>query len=66
MSFGRGWVGDTPGFNGDLNATLRSIKARTRFIVNPQDQFNPPANIEALVKAIPSARAVWIDSDAGT
>jgi len=65
MAFGRGWVGDTPGFNGDLNAVLRSIKANTRFIVSPQDQFFPPANIEALVKAIPNARAVWIDSVAG-
>ena len=65
MAFGRGWVGDTPGFNGDLNAVLRSIKAKTRFIVSPQDQFFPPANIEALVKAIPNARAVWIDSVAG-
>lgn len=65
MSFGRGWLGDTPGFNGDLYAALRSIKAKTLFIVNPQDQlFSPPA-IEAQMNAIPDARAVWIDSPAG-
>jgi homoserine O-acetyltransferase len=28
MAAGRGWVGDTPGFNGDLDAALGSIKAR--------------------------------------
>jgi homoserine O-acetyltransferase len=65
MAFGRGWVGDTPGFNGDVNAALGSIKARTLFLVNPQDQFFPPNYIEADVKAIPNARAVWIDSVAG-
>jgi len=42
LAFGRGWVGDTPGFHGDGNAALRSIKARTLFIVSPQDQFWPP------------------------
>jgi homoserine O-acetyltransferase len=65
MGFGRGWVGDTPGFNGDVNAALGSIKARTLFIVSPQDQFFPPSYIEADVKAISNARAVWIDSVAG-
>jgi homoserine O-acetyltransferase len=65
MSVGRGWVGDTPGFNGDLDAALGSIKARTMYIASPQDQFFPPANVEADVKVIPGARAVWIDSVAG-
>jgi homoserine O-acetyltransferase len=65
MAFGRGWLGDTPGFNGDLNAVLGSIKARTLYIVSPQDQFFPPDYIEAEVKAIPNARAFWIDSNAG-
>ncbi len=65
MACGRGWVGDTPGFNGDVNAALGSIKAKTLFIVSPQDQFFPPHYIEADVKAIPNARAVWIDSVAG-
>jgi homoserine O-acetyltransferase len=65
MAFGRGWLGDTPGFNGDLNVVLGSIKARTLYIVSPQDQFFPPDYIEAEVKAIPNARALWIDSNAG-
>ena len=65
MAFGRGWVGDTPGFNGDVNAALGSIKATTLFIVSPQDQFFPPHYVEADVIAIPGARAVWIDSVAG-
>jgi homoserine O-acetyltransferase len=65
MSFGRGWVGDTPGFNGDVNAALASIKARALFIFSPQDQFIPPPKGDADVKAIPNARAVWIDSSAG-
>jgi homoserine O-acetyltransferase len=65
MAFGRGWVGDTPGFNGDVNAALGSIKAATLYIVSPQDQFFPPHYIEADLKAIPNARAVWIDSAAG-
>jgi len=64
-SVGRSWVGDTPGFNGDLHAVLGSIKARTLYIVSPQDQFFPPDYIEAEAKAIPNARAVWIDSEAG-
>lgn len=51
--------------NGDVNAALGSIKARTLFIVSPQDQFFPPRYIEADLKAIPKARAVWIDSVAG-
>ena len=57
MAFGHGWVGDTPGFNGDLNAVLHSIKAKALFVLSPQDQFFPPPNIEAEVNAIPrSAR----------
>jgi homoserine O-acetyltransferase len=65
MASGRGWVGDTPGFNGDLNAALASIKARTLFIYNPRDQFYLPHHIETQVKAIPHARSVAIDSVAG-
>jgi homoserine O-acetyltransferase len=65
MASGRGWIGDTPGFNGDLNAVLGSIKAKTLFIYNPRDQFYLPHHIETQVKAIPNARAVAIDSIAG-
>jgi len=65
MSAGLGWVGDTPGFDGDLNAVLGSIKAKSLFIYNPQDQFYMPHHIESQVKAIPNARAAVIDSNAG-
>lgn len=64
-SFWNGWLGDTPGFNGDVFAALRSIKARTLYLYNPQDQFYTPQQVEAQVKAIPGARAVAIDSNAG-
>jgi homoserine O-acetyltransferase len=64
-SFGHGWVGDTPGFNGDVKAALGSIKAKALFIHTLQDQFFPPQNIAAEVKAIPRARAFAIDSVAG-
>jgi homoserine O-acetyltransferase len=64
-SGGHGSLRDTPGFNGDLNAVLRSIKAKTVFIGNPQDLTLVPAHIEAQVKLIPNARAVWIDSVSG-
>jgi homoserine O-acetyltransferase len=65
MAVTRGWVGDTPGFNGDLNAALRSIKAKVLFIYNPHDQFHLPHHVETQVKAIPNAQAVAIDSVGG-
>ena len=43
-----------------------SIKAKTLFIGSPQDLFYLPHHIETQVKAIPNARAVWIDSAAGS
>lgn len=64
-SSGNSWLGDTPGFNGDVFAALRSIKAKTLYIYNPNDQFYTPQHIEAQVKAIPDARAAAIDSNAG-
>jgi homoserine O-acetyltransferase len=64
-AFGGGWVGDTPGFGDDLSKALGSIKAKTLFIYNPQDQFLQASHIEAQVKMIPNARAVAIDSSAG-
>jgi homoserine O-acetyltransferase len=65
IASGRGWIGDTPGFNGNLDAVLRSIKAKTLFILSPQDLFLPPQHVEGFVRSIPDARVVWIDSDAG-
>jgi homoserine O-acetyltransferase/O-succinyltransferase len=61
----RGWVGDTPGFNGDLTAVLASIKARTLFLANPDDQFVPKQYYELQAKAVPGAKLFWIDSVAG-
>ena len=61
----RGWVGDTPGFGGDVVAALRSIKAKTLFLYNLNDQFHLPHHVEEQVRKIPNARAVAIDSPAG-
>ena len=65
MAAGSGWAGDTPGFNGDFNAVLRSIKAKTLFIYNVRDQFYLPYQIDEQVKGIRDAHAVAIDSPAG-
>jgi homoserine O-acetyltransferase len=65
MAGGRGWVGDSPGFNGDLNAALGSIKAKALFIISPVDQFFPPEQIERHAKAIPNAGVIRIESTAG-
>ncbi len=62
---GLGWVGDTPGFSGDLAAVLRSIKAKTLFLANPQDQFVPKDYVTDQVKMIANAQVVWIESVAG-
>lgn len=63
--YGRGWLGDTPGFNNDVQAVLRSIRAKTLFITSPYDQFYTPGQIDAQARAIPHARVVSIDSIAG-
>jgi pimeloyl-ACP methyl ester carboxylesterase len=60
----RGWVGDTPGFNG-WPAALRSIKARALFLASPYDHFVPRQLYEIQVKMIPQGRISWIDSTAG-
>jgi homoserine O-acetyltransferase len=65
MASGSGWLGDTPGFNNDLNAILRSIKAKSLFVLSAQDQFYPPQYVDPFVKNIARARVVWIDSTAG-
>lgn len=64
-SFGLGWIGNTPGFNDDTGAALRSIRARTLFIYSPHDQFFLPKHIEFQLNAIPNARALSVDSVAG-
>lgn len=65
VAFGRGSVGDTPGFDGNLSKALGSIKAKTLFVYNIQDQIFPPQHVEAEVKMIPNARAVALDSIGG-
>ncbi|HUM06876.1 MAG TPA: alpha/beta fold hydrolase [Terriglobales bacterium] len=65
QAWGLGWVGDTPGYNGDVNKALGSIKAKTLFIYNPRDQFHLPHHIDAQVKAIRNAHALPVDSVAG-
>jgi len=61
----RGRVGDTPGFDEDLNKALGSIKAKTLFLYSPRDEFYLPMHVEAQAKAIPQARALPIDSPGG-
>lgn len=63
-AWGEGWVGDTPGFK-DVNSALTSIKAKTLFIYNPDDQFHLPHHIDTQVKLIPGARSLAIESPAG-
>jgi homoserine O-acetyltransferase len=61
----RSRLADTPGFDGDLVAALKSIKAKTLFIVSPADQTLTPEGIEIQRRAIPGSRVVSIDSSAG-
>lgn len=65
VALGRGWVGDSPGFNGDIAKALGAIKAKTLFLYSPQDRFFLPRHIDAQVKMISGARALAIDSNAG-
>jgi homoserine O-acetyltransferase len=61
----RGWVGDTPGFNGDLSAILGSIKATTWFFANPDDHFVAKHLYETMAQLVPGSKLVWINSLAG-
>jgi homoserine O-acetyltransferase len=65
VAMGRSWLGDTPGFNNDVMAALRSIKAKTVFITSPYDQFYVPEQIEIQATAIQDASVSSIDSIAG-
>ena len=64
-AFARSSVAETPGFNGDLMAALKSVKAKTLFITSPYDQCYLPEQIEIQHKAIPDSRLVSINSNAG-
>jgi homoserine O-acetyltransferase/O-succinyltransferase len=60
-----GSIGDTPGFGGDLGKALKTIKAKTLFIYNPQDRIFQRKDVDAQVAMIPNARALAINSSAG-
>jgi homoserine O-acetyltransferase len=54
-------VGNTPGFNGDLQRALGSIKAKTLILAGSTDLLNPEYESMAAAKAIPGARYVAIN-----
>ena len=67
MSFGHGWLGDTPGFNGDVTAALRSIKAKALFIYTSAGRVLSAVEDRSAGEGDPRcARGIRIDSDAGT
>jgi homoserine O-acetyltransferase len=51
-------VGTTPGFNGDYERALKSIKARTLILAGEGDLLNPEANAKEAAALIPGARYV--------
>ncbi len=58
-------IAATPGFNGDLNTALKSIKAKTLFLTNPRDMFYLPKQAESAAAQIKDAKIVSLSSDAG-
>jgi homoserine O-acetyltransferase len=58
-------VGTTPGFNGDTDAALRSIRAPTLVLAPPLDLYNPVECARAVAAQIPGARYVEIPSTRG-
>ena len=60
-------IGQTPGFNGDLAAAARSVKARVILFPNCQDQLHPPREGGVLEAAqfIPNAKLVDLDDTGG-
>jgi homoserine O-acetyltransferase len=58
-------IADTPAFNGDLMAALKSVKAKTLFITSPYDQWYLPEQIELQHKAISDSRLVSINATVG-
>jgi len=55
-------VGDTPGFGGDFEKALRSIKARVLFMPSETDLYFPVADSEHEARLIPGAKLVPIPS----
>jgi homoserine O-acetyltransferase len=58
-------VGATPGFAGDTDAALRSVRAKALVLCPPVDLFNPAAAGRAAAAAMPGARFVEIPSAQG-
>jgi homoserine O-acetyltransferase len=53
-------VGTTPGFNGDTDKALASIKAKTLILTGTKDLLNPEFEPQAAARAIKNARVVTI------
>jgi len=51
-------VGTTPGFGGDTNAALESVKARAMVLAPPLDLLNPTQCAQEAADAIPTLPAV--------
>ena len=51
-------MGTTPGFNGDYEGALKSIKAKTLILAGEGDLLNPEANAKEAAKLIPGARYI--------
>ena len=51
-------VGNTPGFGGDYERALKSVKARTLILAGEGDLLNPEANAKEAAQLIPGARYV--------
>jgi len=58
-------VGTTAGFEGDTEAALASIKARTLILAPPLDLFNPAEAARAAAARIPGAQFIEIPSMQG-
>lgn len=54
-------VATTPGFDGDYERALRSVKARTLILAGEGDLLNPEANAKEAAKLIPGARYVALN-----
>ena len=60
-------ISQTRGFNGDLAAAARSIKARVLLLPNFQDQLHPPreGGVLEVAQHIPAAKLVDLDDIGG-
>ena len=56
-------VGNTPGFNGDYNRALGSIRAKTLILAGSTDLLNPEYESMQAARQIPGARFVSINAE---